>query len=252
MNDFKKVFALFCILLGLAPLLLVLTGNVNDEMLLNKTILTFLGFVLAAIGIDRWHHKEEVTDGLLELRKNSLSRTIELKEIKKKISRIAALEIISGLDEIMLETKAGLRLTNSRIRATSFKISGSDTSSDYYERVVDFVNRTNSSSYECCFNIGHPMSNRKVAFQNVNSESKHKVIHYEFESQAYFNFLIFDNKLALLGFPTSINSPSMEFVFKLNGYNIKERIVIEKLIDWYDNVLKANGDIKNLDEILNN
>lgn len=226
-----------------------LGDDVTKQLL--RVMIILLGMTLSAIALDRLIYKAKIEKELQDITlmaerefellgdKSDLGLN-KLNTILDKVSDFSSIEVLEGKASIVKTSIECLNQAIYRIRATSYKIGGSDSNANYYNHLADFIMKDNVK-YECCFNEGHAFENRKIAFEGKLLESDYnKMEHYKFKNQAYFNFLIFDDTTALIGFPTNSAKDGMKFVIKLSSNNPIERKVIKNLINWYDEVLKKD------------
>lgn len=166
---------------------------------------------------------------------------VEVKSLLTNLKNLSTLKIIQGADQITNASNEELKNVKEQIRTTSFKYKISrDVNYEYYAELAKLMKRSDPNFlYKCCYNKESFSSNRFKAFeeQGLTEVEYKKMKYYEFQNQFYFNFIIFDDRVALLGFPTSDKNDSMQFSFKITSENPNENKIITSLIKWFDHVL---------------
>lgn len=248
---FKFTPYLFLIL-GIASLLFVAIdyfvnfkffAEVSDEA---QIIIALLSTVLTAISLERIEQRQNVEEKLDTFMAMLLTQNEKIDALKMLVTTLPSITILEGTDRIHADTTQEIRKAKTHVRATTFRgalDNLEESGIEYYLELAGTIRNKHNFIYECCFNRGNIFTLRKQAFEKLNfSESDYKKMrYYEFENQSYYNHLIIDNRVAYIGFPTNRDRNHMHFVYKLEATNQTERIIIEHLVLWYDEVLKNNG-----------
>lgn len=210
-------------------------------------LIALLSSILIFLAFERWNQHKKIEKKIEKL-------SLDFQDLPSGL-QIPFCKILKGNKLITKETIAEIKRVKKHIRATSFKGEGKkDTPDIYYEELGKLIkSREGTIIYECCFNEGHDFSERKKAFGKLNFTDVEfaKMRYYQFQEQAYLNFLIFDNNVAFIGFPIHDSDNHMQTALKIKADKIESvKEFINDLIYWYDYVLKKDKITVNTEELL--
>jgi hypothetical protein len=241
----RNLDALIAILLGFLDLIYAqyhfwYKAESNEEHF-SLLILTGIGIIFGFAGYERIKQREKIERKFEVLKEVIEKQKLDLSCLEYVIS---GYELISGIDNITISAKDGIKKAEQIIRSTSFIPSAgtTDVGPEYFRELAGRI-KNNRLIYCCCFSENYDFTERKRIFKEQNFDEKdYGRMHYiKFLKSGVpnFDFIIIDKKTVFIAFPTL--APEMELMIKIEGITKQNQEVINGLCNWYDELLKIKG-----------
>ncbi len=203
-----------------------------------------LSIVLIALGIERIQQRAQIEKEIEKI-------FPLLNDLKQQYINNPYCEVIVSQEKIVEETVTAMRKAKRAIRVTNFKgQKAEDTNIDYYYNLGQSI-KNSDLNYFCCYLCGQKFNSRIEGFNKAGLESNHyeRMTYFEFTNPIYFNLFIYDNDVAIIGFPLTMNEGKMRTAIKIRAISDQNKHLIESLSLWFDKVLIPYGIEKSWEEL---